>query len=127
MRKSVLLALQFLMNFMGALGDQEQAADNENEVATGNLLVKNSKKRGCEADNPSNRKKQYNAHHHRQAQTEKAGLGSLRHRQFAGKNGDKDNVIYAKNDFQSEKRSKSQLRVWIHQPIHNLSPNRFLS
>src|SRR5262245_34338538 len=112
---------------MGALGDQEKPADYEDEIAPGNLLVKKRKKRGGETDNPGNRKKQDNAHYHRQAQAEEAGSGLLRGRQFACKNGDEDNVIYAENDFQSEQGGKSDPSVWIHEPIHNLSPNRFLS
>src|SRR5215813_3310948 len=107
---------------MGALGNQEKSADYEDEIAPGNLLVKKCKKRGGETDHPSNRKKQDNAHYHRQAQTEKAGCGLLRGRQFAGKNGDEDNVIDAENDFQSEQRGKSHPSVWIHEPIHDLFP-----
>src|SRR5215475_10852466 len=112
---------------MGALGDQEKPADYEDEIPPGNLLVKNGKKRGSETDHPSNRKKQGNAHYHRQAQAEKAGSGLLRGRQFACKNGDEDNVIYAENDFQSEQRCKSHPSVWIHKPIHDFYPYRFLS
>src|SRR5262245_2150201 len=107
---------------MSALGDQEQAADDQNEIAPGNLLTKKSKKRGGEMDNPSNRKKQDNAQYHRQTQAKEAGLGLLGRRQFACKNGYEDNIIYAENDFQSEQGGKSRPSVWIHEPIHGFSP-----
>ena len=60
------------------------------------------------------------AHNHRQRKSEIAGFGLLESRQFSGKNRDEDDIVDAKNNFQSEQCRKSNPCLRVRYPIRSL-------
>ena len=89
--------------------DQEQSADDEDEVAAAELecSVAESKEWCCEADDKRGDEEQPNAHEERERETEDSCALSLLGGEFAGEDGDEDDVVdpeYQLKDEQSEER-----------------------
>ncbi len=83
-----------------ALADEEQAPQQQDEIAARDGLAQHGKERSRETHDPGQREQQQDAGTHGEGQTQNAGALALRLGQTADQNGDKDDVIDAQHDFE---------------------------
>ena len=70
-------ALELFVNLERRLAEQEQAADDQNQIAARDLLPEHGEERRGQPDDPGNRQQQQDAHHHRRHQADAARLELL--------------------------------------------------
>ena len=101
-RPALVLALQLVVNFVGRLGEQEQAAAEQNQVAPGDVLTeqRDREQRLGQPRNPENRPEQPDAHHHRGDRADPAGALLLLLRELARQNRDEDDVVDPENNLE---------------------------
>ena len=103
-----LLAFELVVNLVRALGDQEEAADDENQVAAGNLLAERGEERGGQPHHPRNRQQQADADEHRQRQAQLARPLALLLRQLPRQDRDEDDVVDAEDDLEDGQRAQAR-------------------
>ncbi len=103
---AALLAFELVVNLVRALGDQKEAADDENQVTAGNRLAERGEDRGGQAHHPRNRQQQADADEHRQRQAQLARPLALLLPQLPGQDGDEHDVVDAEDDFKDGQRAE---------------------
>jgi hypothetical protein len=95
-----LLALQILVYLVGRLAQEEEAAENQDQVASGYLLREDRKQRGRKPDDPAQRQEQEDAHDERQPEPEPPGERLPLLRQLVHEDRDKDHIVYTEHDLE---------------------------
>ncbi len=98
------LAFDPFVQLHGCLEQEEDAAEQQNQIAAGKGMVQYGKQRSGEGHHPRNHGQQAQAHDHRQGQADQPGLVSLVRRHFFGQDGNEDEVVDTENDFQYHQR-----------------------
>jgi hypothetical protein len=93
-----LLALEVLVDLVGALAQQEEPAEDQDHVAPRDLLPYYREQRRGEPDDPAQREQQEDPHDQRQPESQPPGerlalLGQLVHQDR-----DEHDVVYAQHD-----------------------------
>ena len=101
-----MLALELVVDLEGRLGQQEQAADDQNQVAAGDVLAGDVEQRRREARHPGDRKQQGDAHPHRRQQADAPRAFPLLLLQFGGEDRDEDDIVHAKDDLEDSQRNE---------------------
>jgi len=108
---------------MRALGNQEQAAYQQDEVASRHLLAKDREKRLDQPHHPRQRKEQDDAHNQSEAEADESSSGLLFRRQLSGEDRDKNYVVDAEHELEQREREKSDPDLRVGEPIHaRISP-----
>ena len=76
-RGPALLAFELVVDLVGRLGDQEQPAREQDEIAAGDLLAEHGEQRTGQPHDPGDRQQHEDAHDHGQAEAEASGAGAL--------------------------------------------------
>ena len=95
------------MNFLGALPQQEDTATEQNQITGRNRLAKNRGQRLGRTDNPREHQQQSDAHEHGKKQSDLAGFLALMFRQPVDKDGDENDVVDTKHQFQAGEGQES--------------------
>ena len=96
----LLRTFERLVDLHRALGDQEQATEEQDQVASGYLLPEQHEQRFGQAHDPGQRQQQQDARAHRQQQSETPRIVTLLHRQAVGQDRDKDDVVDPQHDLE---------------------------
>src|SRR5690606_29190521 len=112
------LAFHAVPDFHGALEQQEQTTEEQDQIAPGNTLTQYGEQVASQSHDPGDRKQQQNARPHRQRQAEETRLGLLLFRQPADQDGDEDDVVDAKDDFQGSQSQKRDPDFRVAKPFH---------
>ena len=103
-----ILPLQLVVDLPRALGHQEEAARDQDEVAPRDLVPHQDEERRGEPHDPGEAQQQQDAREHRQREPDGAGLRLLVLRQLPREDGDEDDVVDAEDELEGElKRRKS--------------------
>src|SRR3712207_6071563 len=113
-----LLALEVLVDLEGAFAEQEEAAEDQDQVAPGDLLAQDRKERRGEPNDPAEGQEQQDAHDQRQSETEATGERLPLLRQLINEDGDEDDVVYPQHDLQGQQRKKSHPDFGVQQQVH---------
>ena len=101
-----LLALEVFVDLEGALAQEEQAAEDQDQVAPGDLLAQDRKKRRGEPDDPTQGQEQKNAHDQRQPEPQAPGERLPLFGQLVDEDRDKDDVVDPQHDLQGQQRQE---------------------
>ncbi|MNO94906.1 hypothetical protein D3C76_865350 [compost metagenome] len=112
-------AFQAVVDLHGALEQQEQAAEEEDQVASGNTLAEDMEQVGGQAHHPGDRQQQQDARAHRQRQAEEARFRLLRGGQAGNQDRDEDDVVDAEDDFQGSQGKKGNPDFRASEPFHS--------
>ncbi|MNV85287.1 hypothetical protein D3C71_1792290 [compost metagenome] len=102
-----------LVQFHRRLEQQEQAADQQDQVAAGERVVEYGEQRRGEPHDPGQRGQQAQSHQQRQAQADEAGLVTLVGRKLVRKDRDEDEVVDAEDYFENDKCGKTHPDCWV--------------
>ncbi|MNJ16789.1 hypothetical protein D3C77_110550 [compost metagenome] len=113
-----IFAFQAVVDLLGAFPQQEQATEEQDQVATGNTLVEHHKQVGGQTHDPGDRQQQEDSGDHSQGQAENPGalLHVLGH--AADQDRDHDDVVDAENDLKGRQGKKGNPDFWAGQPFH---------
>src|SRR5690606_5203687 len=112
-------ALQAVVDLVGGLEQQEQAAADENDVAPGDFMVEDAEQGVGEAHHPGDAGKQQQSGGHGKAEAEVAGHIALVFRQAAHQDGDEDDVVDAEDDFQGGEGGESHPGLGAGEPFEH--------
>ena len=115
-------SLEVVMNFMGSLGQEEQPTDDQDQVASGDLVAEDGEQGCCELDDPGKEEQEDDAHDHRQSQTDHAALLSLILGESARENRDEDDVVDPQDDFQRGQGHQRDPGLRFSDPFHGRLP-----
>ena len=118
-RDGAVFAFELLVNFMRGLVDEEQAAQQQDEIASADAVIKEAEERRGEPDHPRQATEQHHAGNDRQPQARLPRLGLLVRWQLARQDGDKDDVINAQYDLEQSQREQTDPDFGAGDPIHN--------
>ena len=96
---AVLIALEAVMDFKGALDQQEKTASDQDQVAAGKRMAPDGKQGLAQAHDPRDGDQEYDPHDHGKCQPDQSGALSLLFRQAANQNGDENDIVDAQYDF----------------------------
>ena len=96
-----------LEHFVRALGNQEEASSEEDEVARRDRVTEHGEEIRGQTHDPREAKEQTEAHEERQRKAQRAGCGLLMRGQLVGREREKDDVVDAEYDFEASERRKA--------------------
>ena len=99
-----------VVDFDRALGEQEQAADDEDQIAPGDFLTEHGEERRGEPDDPRKREQQQHARNHGAGRPSRRARACCRRGQLARQNRDENDVVDAEDDFQ-ERQRRSAIQI----------------
>ena len=105
-----------MVDFLGCLPDEEQAAGDQDEIAPGEAVIEEFEDRICQVYDVGHRRQKQQPHHQRAADAETARGGALLFWQLVGENGNKDEVVDAEHDLEHDERQHGDPRRWIVNP-----------
>mgnify|MGYP001140931905 CR=1 FL=1 len=108
-----LLPFQPLMQFHRALEQQEQAADDQDDVATGQAEAPDGDQRCRQRHHPGDGGEQRQAYDESQRQSDHARGIALVRRQLVGKDGDENEIVDAENNLENDQGSKPDPGGWV--------------
>ncbi|MNQ29842.1 hypothetical protein D3C85_431650 [compost metagenome] len=114
----LLFAFQAVIDLRRALEQQEQAAEEQDQVASGKALAEDLEQVGGQAHHPADRQQQQDPRAHGQGQAEEARLRLLGLGQATDEDRDKDDVVDAEDDFQCGQGQKRDPEFRAGQPFH---------
>ena len=115
---NVQLAFDTLVQLHRRLGQQEEAAHQQNQVAPGERQRAEGNQ-GCgEFDEPGDDGEQAKTHDHGERQADKAGFVTLVRGEFVRQDGDEDQVVDAKDDLEHDKGEQADPDIWVKKPFH---------
>ena len=117
----LLLAFQPIVDLDRRLGEQEQAAADQDEVASGDAAAEHGEERSGEADDPGNRQQQQDPHQHRRQQADPPRPRLLVVRQLARQNGDEDDVVDAEDHLEEGQRDEGEEAFGAEKRVHGPS------
>ena len=101
--RPALCPFELVVNFVRALGDQEQAAKDQNQIAARNVLADGEERFG-QTHHPGNRQQQRDADEHRQRQADLARPLPVPRAQLSGQDRNEDDVVDTEDDFENGQR-----------------------
>jgi hypothetical protein len=107
-------------DFVRGLVEQEQAAEQEHQVAPADGLAEHREQIGRQAHHPAEREQEQQARQHREAQPQLAGLVALLGRQAADQDRDEDDVVDAQDDFQGGEHREGDPDVRVEKDVHGV-------
>ncbi|MCY1433335.1 hypothetical protein D9M71_493620 [compost metagenome] len=113
------VALEALVQLHGGLEQQEHAAEQHDQVASGETLAEHLEQRAGQGHQPGHAGQQAQAHQQRQPQTDQPRAVALLGRQLVGKDGDEHQVVDAQHDFQDDQGQQPHPGRRIGDPFHN--------
>ena len=111
-------AFQAVVDLHGALEQQEQAAEEEDQVTPGDALAEQVEQVGGQAHDPGDREQQQDPRAHGQGQAEEARLRLLGRRQAPDQDRDEDDVVDAEDDFQGGQGQERDPDFRTGEPFH---------
>ncbi len=99
---------------------QEQAAEEQDQIAARDIVPDNGEPRRRQPDDPGEREQQHDARDHRAQQAEAACARLLRDGQLPGEDGDEDDVVDAEDDLEERQRPEGNPSLWVSNPVHHL-------
>ncbi len=115
-----LLAFQPVVDLVSALGDEEESAEDEHEIAPRDLLAKDGEERRRELHDPAEREQQQDPHQHRQHQTDLAGPLLLGLGELSRQDGEEDDVVDAQDDLEDRERGEANPGLRVGYPVHEV-------
>ena len=112
------LAFELLVDFDGGFPEEEEAAADEDEVASREAVVEGVEERLCEAHDPGEGEEEQDAHAHGAGEAEGAGAWLLVAGQLADQDGDEDDVVDAEDDFEKGECGKRDEPVGGEEGVH---------
>ena len=104
---------------MRCLVQQEQAAQQQHQIAAADALAKHLEQIGLEAHHPAQREQQQQARDHGKAQAQLARAVAELHRQAADQHRDEDDVVHAEHDLECGQHGEGDPDVRIQQKFHD--------
>ena len=95
-----------VVDLLGRLPDEEQAAGDQDDVPPGEGLAEEREDRRGQLDDEGDRAEQHQAHDQRRADAEPAGALALMLGQLVGEDRDEDQVVDAEHDLQRDEREQ---------------------
>ncbi len=120
----VVVALHAAVDLPGGLGDEEEAAHDEDDVAAAELEAGDLEERLREADDPVDAQQQQDAHAHRGQDADAPGPVALVVRQLVGQDGDEDDVVDAEDDLERRQRQQRDPDLGVQQQVHSPETSR---
>ena len=115
-------SLHLAVYFMGRLSDQEQPTADQNDVAPGKRQAVKGEDSSRESDQPHQQAEQQDTEHQRKRQSDLARTPGLCRRDTGHDDGQKDDVVDAKNDLERRQRQQRRPRFRTRQKFdHALS------
>src|SRR5690606_21221219 len=114
------LALDAVPDFHGALEQQEQATEEQDQITPGNPVIHDGEQVVGQAHDPGDRQQQQDPRAHRQRQTEEARLGLLLLGQARYQDRDEDDVVDTEDDFQGGQGQERDPDFRAAQPFHKV-------
>ena len=114
-------AFHELMDFLGALPDEEQAAAEKDQVASGEASAHHGDQGFGHAGHPRERRQQRDAHEHGKEQAEPAGEGALFPRQLVHQDGDEDDVVDTQHQLEGGEGEEGNQQLRVGQEFHGFS------
>ena len=102
----VIVGIDRVVDFLGRLPDQEQAAGDQDQVAPGEAMAEGGEHRRRQLDDDRDGGKQHQPHDQRRRDAQLPGAGPLRLRQFVGQDRDEDQIVDAEHDLQHHQRQQ---------------------
>jgi hypothetical protein len=118
----VLLALELLVDLPRRFVDQEQPADDQDQVASADLVTQEAEERLRQPHHPHDREQQRDAGQHRDRQPQLARLRALVRRDFVGEDRDEDDVVDAEHDLEHRQGRERDPGFRVRNPIHQEIP-----
>jgi hypothetical protein len=112
-------AFQLVVNFMGALGDEEQAADQQDHVAAGNPLTGHGDERRRQAHHPRDGQQQPEPRDHGQRQADDPRPLALLGPEPPGQDRDEHDVVDAEDDLEHRQREKGDPALEAAHPLEH--------
>jgi hypothetical protein len=114
------LGFEFLVHFLHALPDQEETAQQQHQVAPGNLLVhdRHREQRCRQSHDPRQAHQEQDARHERECESQLARLGLLLRRQLVRQDRDENHVINPENNLQGREREQRDPDLRVGEPFH---------
>ena len=119
-RPVALLTFELVMNLMCALGDQEEAPQDQDQVAPRYLLAQDLKQRGRQLDDPGDRSQKRDAHEHGKPQPDPPRPALLVGRKLSGQDRYENDVIHTQNNLQHGQGEECNPDSRVRQPFHNV-------
>ena len=116
-----LLALDRFEDLGACLPEQEQAADDQDDVAPRELEAPDRDHRGGQADDPRDGQEQQDPHARREAEADQPRTVALLGRQPLHEHGDEDHVVDAEHDLERRQREQGDPRLGVAQHVHRPS------
>jgi hypothetical protein len=113
-----------VVDLKGRLGEQEQTAAEQDQIAGGDDVTEHSEQLGGEVGDPGQRGEEQDPGDHRRAQTQGPCAGALPLRQLARQDGDEDDVVDAQHDFEGGQGRQRDPRLPLGDPGHPLHDPR---
>jgi hypothetical protein len=114
------VAFHGLVDFAGALPDQEQAAGDQDQVAPGNFLLEHGEQRLDQPDDPRQHQQQAYAHEHGHEQAQAARQLLLVFGQLVDQDGDEDDVVYAQHQLQRGEGGEGNPGLRVGEQFHHV-------
>jgi hypothetical protein len=114
------MVVQLVMDLHGGLADQEEASEQQDEIAPRDVVPQHREERPRELHDPGDAEQQQDARDERPRQPQRAGLGLLLGRQLTGENGDENDVVDAEHDLEHRQREQGNPRLRIGNPIEHV-------
>ena len=115
-------AFHGLVDLGGALPDQEQAAQDQDQVAPGDLHAEHAEQRRHQSDDPGQHQQQADAHEHRHEKPEAPRKLALFLRQLVHQDRDEDDVVDAQHQFEQGQRGKGDPGLGVGQKFNHGGP-----
>jgi hypothetical protein len=109
--------LELVVDLVGRLGDQEQAATEQDQVAPREASTENREQRLGEPHHPGQREEEPEPHDERERDAEAAGLRLVLGGQLGGEDRDEDDVVDAEHDLHRGECQQADVRVGVGQEL----------
>ena len=100
--------VDFVVDFLGGLEQQEQSAEDQNDVAARKIMAEDRQQGLVQVNQPEHAAQQRQTEHHRQSEAETRGLGLLPRRQALRRHGDENEIVDAQDNFQRRQRQQAE-------------------
>ena len=114
-------AFQAFMQLCGGLEQQEQAAEQKNQVPTGEAVTEDAKQGCCQRYEPGNHAEQAEAHDDCKPKADDAGLVALMRGKFVRQNGNENQIVDAEDHLENDQGDQRDPYRWVQQEFHKPS------
>jgi hypothetical protein len=114
-------AFELLVDLVRALRQPEEASDQQNQIAAGDLLPEHGEQRRGEPDDPGQGEQQRDADEHGEREPDASRPRLLLDRELARQNRDEHDVVDAEHDLERRQRRERDPDLGVRDPLHGHS------